>query len=110
LATTGKASARVTLGGSVSHPVIEVGAAISDATLQQEPLGDVSARLLVTRDLVRVQSLDVDGPLGTLISDGALTVDLDELALGGDLRVTLPDLSRVEAAKELALGGSAEGT
>lgn len=110
LEATGKASAVATLSGTVAHPVIEVGGAVSDATLVGEPLGDVNARLLITRDLLRVQSLEVEGPLGLLASDGALTVELDELALGGALQVTLSDLSRVEAAKELGLAGSAVGT
>ncbi len=109
LRATGEVSLLASLSGTPQHPIVSVSGTAAGASLEGEQLGDVRTRMLVTRDLLRVQTLEVIGPIGRLIADGALTLRFDDLALGGAVLVELNDLSRVAAAKELALAGRARG-
>lgn len=105
----GTVAGRATLSGTTAHPVIEVTATVGDAVLEEEALGDVETRLLVTNTVLRVQQLEVAGPLGTATSDGALTLRFEDMALGGTVVVALTDLSKVKAAEPAQVAGSLEG-
>lgn len=109
LPITGTGTVEAELRGTTEKPRVGVRLAGARVVVSGEPLGDLTAALVVTKDAVTFKSLDTRSPM-MRASSTTLRIATDDLRLSGSIAVVDLDLAAVVAASSARLTGKARGS